>query len=355
MKYSRASSLKAIAGAILLTAATAAMGFKDPISEPALQSALASKTPLLATVSPGDRIIGVGQRGHVVVSVDGGKTWSQGSVPVSNDLLAVSFPSPMQGWAVGHGGVVIHSADGGATWERQLTGEQAREIAIRYFEEQAKSGDINARKFLDREKSLAAEGGAQPFMDVFFASDQTGYVVGTFNRIFRTTDGGKTWTPMMDKVDNPNELHFYSVRGQAGSVYLTGEQGKVWSLDATTGQFAARPTSYDGTLFGSVVAGDGSLIAFGMRGSVYRSGDQGMTWSRVDLGNPAGINAGARLANGDVVLASLAGTVVVSSDGGRSFRPLKTSRPMSYFGVTAVGGKRLAFVGAEGVRIETLN
>jgi photosystem II stability/assembly factor-like uncharacterized protein len=348
------SCFKAAVGVLLLTAATVSMGFKDPTQEPAVKTERVLHSPLLAAVSAGERVVGVGLRGGVVFSTDGGKTWTQADSPVSRDLLAVSFPSPDQGWAVGHGGVVIHSADGGVTWQRQLTGEEASDIAIRHYEALAEAGDAEAGRLLDHEKSLAAGGGTQPFMDVLFENDQSGYVVGTFNRIFRTTDGGKTWEPMMDRVDNPKELHFYSIRG-GSDIYLTGEQGQVWVLDKAAGRFVVRPTGYAGTLFGSVQAGDGSLIAYGMRGSVYRSDNQGKTWARVDLGNPAGINAGIRLANGDVVLASLAGTVTVSRDGGRTFTPVKMSRPMSYFGVTALADNRLVFVGAEGVRVEVMN
>ena len=355
MKCSWVSCFKAVAGALLLAVATTAMGFKDPVREPVVMSRLAVSSPLLSAVSVGERVVGVGVRGHVVLSTDGGNNWTQAASPVSSDLLAVSFPSSSKGWAVGHGGVVIHSADGGATWQRQLAGKEASAIAIGYYEARLKAGDADAAKFLDRENNLAAGGGTQPFMGVFFENELSGYIVGTFNRIFHTADGGKTWEPMMHRVDNPDEFHFYSIRSGGGDIWLTGEQGRVWILDKASGHFIARPTGYTGTLFGSVQAGDGSLIAYGMRGSVYRSDDQGKTWARVDLGNPAGINASARLANGDVVLASLAGTVTISHDGGRTFQPVKTSHPMSYFGVTALGDNRLVFVGAEGVRIEPVN
>ena len=48
-------------------------------------------------------------------------------------------------------------------------------------------------------------------------------------------------------------LHFYSIRGRNGSLYLTGEQGTVWRLDTATQRIVAVPTPYKGTLFGLVV------------------------------------------------------------------------------------------------------
>ena len=41
----------------------------------------------------GDRVMAVGQRGHVLYSDDAGGAGQQAEVPVSSDLVAVSFPS----------------------------------------------------------------------------------------------------------------------------------------------------------------------------------------------------------------------------------------------------------------------
>jgi len=274
-------------------------------------------------------------------------------VPVSSDLLAVSFPSPLCGWAVGHGGVVLHSADGGATWTRQLEGRQAADIATRHYTDRLAS-DPASEPLLKREKSLAADGGTQAFLDLHFESESTGYVVGTFNRIYRTEDGGKSWTPWMDRTDNPNELHFYAIRGGAGGLYLAGEQGMVWRLDATTQRFQAIPTPYKGTLFGLVTDGADTLLAFGMRGSLFRSGDQGKTWARIATSSSAGITAGTALPDGSVLLVNQAGGIDLSRDHGQTFSTLKAAQPMPYFGVTPLGDKRIGLVGAQGVRLETI-
>ena len=337
-------------------------GFQGPLEQPALQSPIAATSPLLALARAGERLVAVGQRGVIVVSDDRGGHWRQAEVPVGSDLVALSFASPESGWAVGHGGVVLRSDDGGQRWVRQFDGHAASRLAIAFFEERAKA-DPSAARLLQRERSLAQAGGTQAFLDVMFDSPRNGFVVGTFNRIFRTTDGGATWVPWMDRVDNPKELHFYAVRKIGERVYLAGEQGMVWRLDAGAERFVAIQTPYAGTLFGIVDAGQGAeraVLVFGMRGALYRSSDAGSSWQAIDSGSPAGIVGGERLADGRVVLATLAGGMSLSRDQGRSFAAQPTAAPMPYFGLAALpaSGRNAAvgigLVGSEGVRIEAL-
>ena len=85
--------------AILLVPAMAfaTAPFQDVLDVPAVKSALAAKTLLVGVTLAGKRIVSVGQRGHIVYSDDQGKSWTQASVPVSSDLLAVHFPTPQKG------------------------------------------------------------------------------------------------------------------------------------------------------------------------------------------------------------------------------------------------------------------
>jgi photosystem II stability/assembly factor-like uncharacterized protein len=347
----RLHALILLAGWAILSS-TAAQAFQDPSELPATPSALATHSPLLAVTRAGARIVAVGQRGHIVLSDDQGQTWRQAEVPVSVDLVAVSFPTPQHGWAVGHGGVILHSADGGEHWVRQLDGHAASEIALRHYRAQA-AADPAAAPLVEREEILAADSGTQPFMDVYFESDTTGFVVGTFNRIFRTGDGGKTWEPWMDRTDNEGELHFYAVRGLGDQLYLAGEQGMVWRLNAATQRFEAVPTPYQGTLFGLAFDGAQQLLAYGMRGSLFRSTDQGQSWTQVTTAGSTGITGGTKLPDGDILLANISGELKLSRDGGRTFAPAKAARPMPYYGAAALDGHRVALVGAQGVRIES--
>lgn len=350
---SRIISRAVVIGVALAVSATS-FAYKTPLEVPALPSRFASVTPLIGVALAGKRIVAVGLRGHIVYSDDEGKSWTQAQVPVSSDLVAVSFPDDKNGWATGHGGVVLHTVDGGKTWEKQLDGNQAAQITTKYYE--SKTGaDMtpDIERATRQAKALVDEQNTQTMLDIAFENAQVGYVVGTFNRIFRTQDGGKTWMPMMDRTDNPKELHFYAVYSDGKNTYLAGEQGMVWALDREKDRFTAIQTPYNGTLFGIIVDQE-TLLVYGMRGSLLRSGDKGKTWERIQLGNLAGISGGTVLPDGRIALANQAGSVMVSSDKGKTFVVDKTSKPMSYFGIKPIEGNKVALVGSEGVRIETL-
>lgn len=339
-------------GAMTLGSA-AAGAFVHPAEQAAMQTPLASSSPLLALTSAGKRLVAVGVRGHIVTSDDNGRSWRQSPVPVSTDLVAVSFPSTSQGWAVGHGGVVLHSADGGATWIKQLSGRASSEIALRYYASAARGGEL--AKVLQRETELSKDSGSPSFLDVHFETDRIGYVVGTFNRIFRTEDGGKTWEPWMHKTENPQGFNFYGVRERNGHWYLAGEQGVVWQLDRAKQQFVAVPTPYKGTFFGLMVDSGNQILAYGMRGSLYRSTDGGKSWAKTATGTSAGITGATELPDGRMVLANQAGGFGVSADHGGTFVQHSAAVPMSNFGVASLPDGRLVFVGSLGVHVERLH
>ncbi|SDN82017.1 WD40/YVTN/BNR-like repeat-containing protein [Pseudomonas jinjuensis] len=350
---------KSACKAVLLTAVLLVTGygegFESPTRVPAAMSEKMLMSPLTAVTSAGARTIAVGQRGHIAVSEDGGRSWRQAMVPVSNDLVAVSFADGKNGWAVGHGGVVLHSRDGGDSWELQLDGQQTSQLVLDYYADPQRGGAVeNAQLFIDRENNLLSYGGTQALMAVHFLDASNGFVVGLFNRILRTSDGGKTWEPWEHRIENPDELHFYSMSADSQALYITGEQGMVWRMGKGEQHFAAIPTGYTGTLFGSVSNGR-VLVAFGMRGSVFRSIDAGAHWQQAQSGTSAGITSGMFLQGDELLLGSLSGEMVLSTDGGASFDGVNLKRTMPLFGLLARPDGQLTLVGAAGVRHEELS
>ena len=342
------------AAAVAEQAATpvAARAGSDVLDRPAMESPLAAKRLLISMARAGDRYVAVGPRGHIVVSADGGQTWKQSSVPVSSDLTAVHFPSATHGWAVGHDGVVLASTDGGATWTRQLDGRAVNDLILNDVK-----GKLAASPESEELKTLVAEaerykeeGPDKPFLDVWFEDENHGFVVGAYNLILETADGGKTWQSWFDRVANPRFMNLYSIRPAAGGLYISGEGGVVFRHDAANRHFNAVPVDYAGSLFAVVDAGDAVLVC-GLRGNLFRSADGGATWQKVDGRLPATIVAGASIGPRAAVLADQGGRLSVTRDGGVTFEPLKLEKNLPLTGVIDAGGGRLGLTGPFGALV----
>jgi photosystem II stability/assembly factor-like uncharacterized protein len=317
--------------------------WRDPLDLPATPSAYASRGLINGLALADQRIVAVGWRGHALWSDDAGKNWQQASVPVSSDLTAVAFAGAKQGWTVGHDGVVLHSADGGKTWVRQLDGRALGDVLLRYY------STLGDPKWLAEAQRFAAQVAENPFLDVWFQDERTGYIVGAFGLLLRTSDGGAHWEPLLHSTDNPKGLHLYAVHGFAGDIYLAGEQGLLLKLDPVTGRFRALELPYKGTLFG-LVGHAGALIAYGLRGKVLRSTNAGRSWQDVTTGVAVGLTAGTVDAAGRVLLVSQAGHVLVSHDDGASFALAKVDRPMPATAVLATGPGAVLIAGPRGTQ-----
>ena len=335
----------AVLACAMLVGLAHAAPFLDPLDVPAQLSPLAGKSLVQGVVRAGARLVAVGQRGHILVSEDDGKTWRQSPVPVSSDLVAVFFVGERKGWAVGHDGVILATTDGGATWTLQLDGTRANRAIV---EDLARKPGADA--LLAEANRNVAQGADKPFLDVWFADENVGYAVGAYNYIFRTDDGGKTWKPWFDRTDNPKYLNLYAIRPAAGGLFIAGEAGLLLKLDATAQRFRAIEVPYQGTLLG--VAGNASVaLVFGLRGQAFRSDDAGKSWTKVDARLPATIVAGIPLGDNGFALADASGRVSVSHDGARTFQTVALPATMMLTGIADAGSGRVALAGARGIAI----
>jgi photosystem II stability/assembly factor-like uncharacterized protein len=327
-----------------------AASFADVLDAPARMSPLASRSMLQGVTRAGARLVTVGPRGHILTSADGGASWTQSTVPVSADLTAVHFVDASRGWAVGHDGVVLHSADGGRSWRLQLDGRRANDLLVSAMERRlaARPGSAESRRLLAEATRYREQGPDKPFLDVWFADANEGWVVGAFNLVFHTRDGGATWEPWFDRTDNPKLFNLHSIRFAADGLFIAGEAGLLLKLDAAAQRFDAVPLPYTGGLFGVIGAHDAVLV-FGLRGNVFRSEDGGAHWSKVDAGLTANVVAATRTARGETILADAGGRVSATDDGGRSFRSLRLATAMPLTGLTETGGGKLALTGPRGV------
>jgi photosystem II stability/assembly factor-like uncharacterized protein len=291
-------------------------------------------------------------------------------------LTAVHFPDPRRGWAVGHDGKIVVSIDRGDSWVLQRDGlaeqrDRDRHRLDALAEEQAgirgelvQAANQQTRIQLQRrlealaleredlEFTLAQPVFAPPLLDVYFSDELRGVAVGAFNTLLVTDDGGIRWRTESHRLDNPDGMHLNAVTGDGqGTYWVAAEGGLLFrSRDgARTWQRLSSPR--DASWFGIARSPrSGVLLAFGLQGSVYRSADGGDSWQPVDTGVQRSIGGGVFLSDDFAVLVGAVGTMLLSDDGGGSFRRSPLARRVGLSAVAGIGG-RLVAVGQGGVHL----
>jgi photosystem II stability/assembly factor-like uncharacterized protein len=332
----------------LIAPAYALFGEKPvgPISVPkaedkAAESKLAKDFLLLNFAKAGQRLIVVGEYGHILLSDDDGKSWRQAqNVPTKSTLTSVVFVDDKRGWAAGHDTIVLHTQDGGETWTRQFGGGNNDDALL----------------------------------TIVFMTPEHGLAMGAFNFTIETLDSGKTWTkrklaaddakpaapaaapapaaPAAGETAQPtaddlqakadaeaeakakaagvdgayavaegDDAHInHAFTGPNGLVLVAAEAGKIYRSTDGGKTFARIQTEYPGSFWGGAVLTDGSILVVGMRGNIWRSTDQGVTWTKSDTGKAdQSIASAIQLPDGSVVAVGLSGGLLVSKDGGKTF------------------------------------
>jgi photosystem II stability/assembly factor-like uncharacterized protein len=313
----------------------------------------ATSSSLIGIVRSERAYVAVGAWGHIVRSTDQGRTWSQSSVPLSSDLVAASFPTTEKGWAVGHDGVILHTEDGGKTWERQLDGRKVGDVIANYYESRLEAGDSGFAKVLAEARTFKAEGPSKPFLDVYFENEQSGWVIGPFNLILHTSDGGKNWEPWIDRSENEAGSSLHAIGRAGDELFMVGDLGYIRRLDRQKKRFITVASPYAGSLFG-VVGKPGMVFVFGLRGNIFRSSNNGATWQSLRQDMDAALVGGTFLDDGRLVLVSNAGDVLLSKDDGNTFTRVPVASKVPLSAVAPLDENSVIVVGTRGVRRQVI-
>jgi photosystem II stability/assembly factor-like uncharacterized protein len=337
---------------------------------------LASKSLLLDIAPAGDRLVAVGERGHILFSDNAGLGWNQAQVPTRQMLTAVYFSGEDRGWAVGHDGLILATVDGGEHWIAQRDGLAAQQRINQLKLERLRAEKVSLQRAQLVADSRAARESlhidledleldiedmqlmeeeplhAPPLLDVFFRDQLRGVAVGAFNTLLLTTDGGVSWVHASSSLDNPEEFHLNSVTGDSsGHLWIAGEGGVLFRSRDHGESWESLPSPYPGSWFGiSLAPQSGDLLVFGLRGNVFRSQDGGETWQSAAVSTERSIAGGGYFNERYVMLVGAVGTLLVSEDAGMTFTERKLEDRVNLSGVACSGGNAV-LVGQGGVHI----
>lgn len=311
---------------------------------------LAPRSLLLDATSVEGLMAVVGERGHVLLSSDGGEAWRQVRVPTRATLTGVFFADANNGWAVGHDAVIIKTSDGGETWRR-----------VHYAPEEER-----------------------PLLDVWFEDSSHGIATGAYGYFLETFDGGETWedrvfevlaekenavdgagsaadeeitaTDMMDFLDDEDpigDLHLNDIRSAPeGTLFLAAEAGHVFRSDDVGESWKELPSPYEGSFYGTLPLGDDKLLLFGLRGNMFYSSDGGADWQQVDTGTDAIFMGAALTDEGVPVVVGLGGTLLVADVPAAeppTFSLLQQENRKALATVMSGAGGDLVLVGENGI------
>lgn len=269
-----------------------------------------------------DRAWAVGDRGLILATENGGRSWSVQHNRLQSILYAVDFIDESRGWAVGgevepmtirSRAVILQTSDGGQTWRESMPLGMPRLIGLQIIghEHLLAWGDWSDAMQSSLFESI--DGGetwsARPVPCGHLqcaASDSAGrvVVVDRNGRVFLSADGLE-YQPVVIPGQIANQISFCR-RSETGW-WLGGEGGRLYrSIDGKSWVQVRLPgTNDDHELFSlrDMTSNGASLWIVGQPGNVvWHSGDDGATWQTQSTRQSLPLNAIAA-ANSQVLFA----------------------------------------------------
>ncbi|MAA75894.1 MAG: photosystem I reaction center subunit IX [Salinisphaeraceae bacterium] len=246
--------------------------------------------------------VAVGELGEVLITEDGGASWTSEQAPTQLALLGVVAVDGVI-VAIGQQGLILRRESNGA-WETVSSGTKERLLQI----------DMNANGL--------------------------GYIVGAFGTVLRTENAGRKWIAAAPDWEGLIDIEqggggmnqallepsLYTVQvTDSGAVVLGGEVGYiVYSVDeghswCVGHRGESNIETISPSVFDLKIGEDGVGMAVGQSGLLLRTADYGATWQDISAPDDANLFAVA-LMDGSKMAVTGMRVAFYSEDAGQSWR-----------------------------------
>jgi photosystem II stability/assembly factor-like uncharacterized protein len=202
------------------------------------------------------------------------------------------------------------------------------------------------------------QSGSQDYLSgLSFATQGSGWAVGTGGTVLRTDDEGATWTRQtsgttydLSGVEVLDSGRAWVV-GDRGTILTTGDAGQTWLRQpaATTSQLLA--VDFVDAQTGWVTGDDGVI---------FKTTDGGASWARQTSGETRALTGVSfRDATHGIIVGDLpgasAGRILRTDDGGAHWTVVTTPAPLTLYDITALDATHAWAVGDEGTILKSVD
>jgi photosystem II stability/assembly factor-like uncharacterized protein len=294
-------------------------------------------------------LVGGENIGRIMRTTDGGRSWAI-AAELRQSLSAITFPTPLIGYAAGDHDTLLRTEDGGATWHampmtlppgtaasdlKQISCRNAERCLMATLTQYGTFSDVVVRTTDGGRTATALKvpGGGGNIEAVSFAGTN-GAVAADGSGTALSKDDGASFTSQARRVEFDDVFQYPTIRlgvspleayvaAEHGQVAATSDGGYQWRLLTLPTRKEVVDVAFPSPRRGFAVI---------HRGVVYRTDDDGRSWKRC---GPEGHAPGALLApNAHVVVVATGYGLWRSTDACASFVQLK--------GAVIVAGRRRA-------------
>jgi photosystem II stability/assembly factor-like uncharacterized protein len=186
----------------------------------------------------------VGDHGTILKTLDGGATWTSQASGTSQSLFRISAINRDTAWASGENGMLLKTEDGGASWRRIDVGLAGQTLSVAALDASTAwcgSGSDSMLKTTNggatwEKQTLPWPGSLTKFLkvenvcpvnkDLAFATVNGSTGADDFGYIYKTTNGGGSWTLIDNPVLKGTDRRFCFTDSDDGiNVWTCGEDG----------------------------------------------------------------------------------------------------------------------------------